>query len=1061
MKQYSLFRPCRGWLLALGLITAACASLSAQTVNSVTHLNNGYVLDADATDGDGLTNRHRISAIANVTIPTAGQTYRVVFDVLDAGNTSVATGTASIASYTANVPLNVTGSMDPAARLAPNTPYTTQARLQQLVTTNWVTQATFNDPTPREYWHFTNTANIDSPVNVIAKTDSASYARTWLLETMPNRRSIQVPVNYTLRRYDAFASAPVNTTLFLRVAYELRDDLNTLIHSGTQDTTVSCPTHGMQSIGGLPTPVAAVQAGAITLEIDPPTQLASASRSYYVKATISHIESGSNYTAGNSLTLANQRMLHFSGALSCGNINTLFISINNTPAAGSAVPPYVLSTIAIDPNSATLAIPGYTFGGGGALQVRLHDDGHAELRTGSYTVNGPVPDLDALGSVGFERGPITLNSNGATATISARLPAGVSYANTAASPVLESDLSFGTQTLTPTLDPTATSLTYTSAAWVTEETKPVRIATSAIEWLPGLSRFDLTATGASSVRKPLLDALNAATVNNAAMKLKRSNDHWWNGLNGTASAVSIKASPTRGGQMNGNLGLGAASLFTTHLPYNVNISAQSASTVSITDDEILSSSKLAGVQPTLIRYEQTCSVPDPCGGGSFTTSQSLSFANNELALTPDGGLHAVSTINSGGLIGWGYVDTLSRPSQNVDTPFTQGNFYACGHFLAGGQNSLPVDQAPLEISLLGRMPGALGTSERPGTPAYDAGLADYPGLNLRATAGQQGLSYLCGLPAGFGPYDLKPRSKYYTRNSGVSGIHDAVNGTFPTGATLFGYNFTFSNYGLSFLSNENVISRTNGAIVVPAPSNFQQQLEKISFTCRGSIKEAKVPAADGQKELDYWNVGFRTLGIKFIADSACMPSDARLVIAMETGASHVSDPLYGKVGFQPNGQLIRPSDNYANITSEFSLAGPFTIDGPTGEAYHINAVRGAYLNHAASTPAGPGFWNIAASVDVPFFEDLKAHIQLSGDAANTIAPVYMMGGWPRKDSGATNYGWASGPLNAKNYFTDSSFDADHTGRPAAVSVEAYFCFGKYHNSQRISSGGSSQGACLV
>ena len=25
----------------------------------------------------------------------------------------------------------------------------------------------------------------------------------------------------------------------------------------------------------------------------------------------------------------------------------------------------------------------------------------------------------------------------------------------------------------------------------------------------------------------------------------------------------------------------------------------------------------------------------------------------------------------------------------------------------------------------------------------------------------------------------------------------------------------------------------------------------------------------------------------------------------------------------------------------------------------------------------------------------------------------------------------------------------------------YFCFGKYHNSQRISSGGSSQGACLV
>ncbi len=1009
-------------------------TLLAQSINSTSIIGSSdYIYDGDETDSDGLTNRHLRQVTANVTLP-AGGTYRVLFNILNPADVFMGSLVVSIPSYTSNVAFDVTGSLNPSSRLLPHIDHRLQARLQQLSGTNWITVNT-RTSAPRQFWHFTNTSSVDAPVNVIATETSSNYGRTHILETNAGARTIHVPVNYTLRRYDAYASAAVSSSISVRFNYELRNDLGTLIHSGSQDASISCPSHSTASPGGIPISIASETSGQVIVMIDPPTQLASASRTYNVKTTISHIESGSSYTPGNSITLANQRMLHFSGLLACNDVNTVFVSLGNTPTAGAVTLPYVATTIAIDPNSGALAT-GYTFGGGPAVNVRLHDDGHAELLSGSFNVNGPSPDIDTINNVTFQRGQINLHPAGASTTITTTLPAGVGYATTAASPVLECDAVFYLQGLDQNLDPKATTMTMSGPLFVTEETKPLRVAASSLVWQLGLGRFDLVTTGVSSVRKPLLDILNTTTVNNTAMKTKRSNDHWWNGVT-TASGVTISATAAQGGRLSGQVGLGA-NTFRSHLPYDVNLAPASVSVATITDDLIDASSKLAGVPATTLRYEQTCPEVDDCAGaGSFTTTQSMTFTNSELNITPDGGLHAVTTISSGGLLGWGYVNTLSRPSQNVETPFTQGNFYASGHFIRGDQNHLSIDQAPTVISLQGRMPGALSTVETPGTAPYDTGLADYPGLNFRVTSGQQGKSYLCGLAAGFGPYDLKTRSKYYTRFSGVSGIHDAINGTFPSTSELFGYLFTFSNYGLSFLSNDNVLSRTNGSIVVPEPSNFTQALEKISFTCQGSVKEAKVPSVDGLKELDYWNVDFKPMSIKFLAESVCNPASARLVIGMETSAAHISEALYGRVGFQPSGQIIRPSDNYANITSEFSLAGPFEVDGPTGETYPISAVRGAYLNHAADHPDGPGFWNVAATVNVPFFEDLKTHIHLSGDNDATISPVYMMGGWPRANSGTPNRGWATGVNQSKNYFTDPEFDASHTGYPLPVSVDTY------------------------
>jgi hypothetical protein len=1026
------------WLAAAFALPclALVPTASAQSVNSVTlPLTNGYIYDADEFDSDALTNRHLVSGSASITLP-AGGTYRVLFDILNQRNFSVGSATSPISTYTPNVAFNVSGSINPSSRILPHADHTLQARLQRLNGTNWVTLDT-STSVPRRYWHFTNTVNVDGPVNVIPSVDSGSYARTWILDSMPSARALPVPVNYTIRRYDAFASPPVDFGINVRVSYELRDDLDNLIHSGTQDATIPCPSRSTQTISGIPFPVASETTGTITLAINPPSQLSSASRLYSVTASISHIESGGTYTPANSLTLPNQRLLHYNGTLTCGPISTSFNSITNNPTPSTVAVPYVSASLAIAQGAGFLA-QGYTFGPPtGLSSFRLHDDGHAELVIGTIAVNGPIPDTDAIGNVSFTRLPITLSPGGASASIVAALPAGVGYSSSASAPMLDSGVAFTNVALSQNLDPTAATLTNSSAVFVSEETKPVRIAVSQITWTPAASRFDLTTTGASAVRKPLLDVLNAATVNNAAMKKKRSNDHWWNGLDGTATAVSIKATASNGGQLSASFGLASGNAFTTHLPYDVNLSPQSASSVAVTDDLIAPSSTLAGVQSTSIRYEQTCDEPDNCAGGTSYSNQPLAFTTSNLTITPDGGLHGAVTISTGGLLSWGFVDTISRNAQNVDTPFQTGNFYASGHFIRGSDNNLTPDQAPSVISLQGRVPSALATTEKPGTAAYDAGLADYPGLNYRVSEGQQGLSYLCGIPVGFGPFNLKTRSKYYARYSGVSGIHDAVNGTFPSNATLFGYNFSFSNYGLSFLSNLNVISRTNGAIVLPAPSNFQLPMEKISFTCRGSIKEAKVPGSATSGELDYWNVDFRPLAIRFLADNACNPADSRLVIAMETSAAHLNEPLFGKVGFHPNGQIIRPSDNYANITSEFALPGKFSFNGPGSEKYEIVGVRGAYLNHAASHPAGPGFWNVAASVNVPFFEDLKTHVHFSGDADATSSPVYIMGGWAKSGSGTPTRGWATGPNGFANFFTSEAFDLAHDGFPTAVGLPTY------------------------
>lgn len=48
-----------------------------------------------------------------------------------------------------------------------------------------------------------------------------------------------------------------------------------------------------------------------------------------------------------------------------------------------------------------------------------------------------------------------------------------------------------------------------------------------------------------------------------------------------------------------------------------------------------------------------------------------------------------------------------------------------------------------------------------------------------------------------------------------------------------GYDFEFGSYSLSYLSNDNWDSRTEGSVHVPFPSAFVQPFEKLKFDCLG------------------------------------------------------------------------------------------------------------------------------------------------------------------------------------------------------------------------------------
>jgi hypothetical protein len=252
--------------------------------------------------------------------------------------------------------------------------------------------------------------------------------------------------------------------------------------------------------------------------------------------------------------------------------------------------------------------------------------------------------------------------------------------------------------------------------------------------------------------------------------------------------------------------------------------------------------------------------------------------------------------------------------------------------------------------------------------AYQQGLADYAGINFRVGvhAAKRGESVLGGKATGL--YDLTARAKYYVQRAGVSGVHEAINGSFPTETTIYGHPMQFTTFGLSFLGSdpEGLPSRTAGSADLIYPSNIRQDFEELQFSCLGALKSAKLPAGQGGlvKVLEYWQAPIVVSHFEFDRKDGdvCDPGKGFVTLAVSAGAALVEVPLAGTLGFRPNGHLITLADDLLDppFDSRFKVPANFRLRGPGNEWYAGTFVTDAYLNsyqHAqdGSGRVGPGW----------------------------------------------------------------------------------------------------------
>lgn len=1053
-------------VLLLWPALARCQVTNTLQTMGITNYS-GHLIASDAANTNAAYNREAIYVrsivrSSNTTAIVTAYDFYVSCRLLDTNNTAKlltltngGTGTAlNITNSGLNIPGNSSilttniAAIQPAARLDPSNRYSVELTLYRAGTYLGVLT---NDGS-RSYWHFTNTVNADAAFNALATLNSVSMVRTSAVSTVSGRNYFSADAAFTLKRYDAFTNAaPDSTNVSVVIDYQLHNvTSNTFIPLLASRTNITVPIASYAA--GTPRAPASVTATQ-TLVLQPAGQLDSVSNVFRVLATVSWTnQTGQAAVAGNSLGTASKRLLHFNGTLTFGAapaIQTTFTNLASDPTLVSVQPTYLRANLAVSGQSGTVnGTPGFTHGTGAALDVRLLPNGTAELNSGSVTLTGPVPDSDSLNNVRFKRGPVTLDTTGARADLTVFLPTGLGYNSGGfENHILTGTFPFGAAALNQSLDPSVGTFTYSPGTmFVTEESKPLRFECSGFTWATTSGTFTLNSLGRVSFVRgaefmSLSNAAAAGQLVNPAWGDKKSNDRYYLHLNTNL----VTGNPLVRAAADGSARLDAATglfpgKFTPHFPYGADVTWASPSPMNFTNDQFFTNSQLVGVSTLTVPYSRDC---DGCGTGAGSISPAIALNGAVLNFTVDGGLVGQGPVTTNAALHWGYFSSgVTTGFAQAVSIFSTGRFHMPGDFMRGDQVTLNGDHRAAALLYSGMTATNLSYIERPDLGAtanytrYLAGYADYAGLNFSVgSASMTATSKLATVPAG--PWTPTSRSKYYTRQAGVSGIHEALTGTFPSNSTLYGYNFIITNYGLSYLDSQNLDSRTKGNVYVPYPSVFTQAFDRLTFTCPGGLDQATVPSGDPMKRLNYWSGDFSTLAISFETPGAtCDPGTAYLVLGVEAWSGPITNALYGSVGFRPNGTIIPNDGTLPNFNSRLKTPVPAYISGDSSNVYAFTAVADAYFNdYSNAYPSIAGWMNIVGGLDVPFFEDVKVHAHTTAKMGDTNATIHMMGGWPRKEgTGSYTNSWSDGTNNFWNY---SIFDATNTGFPVASALTTY------------------------
>jgi hypothetical protein len=850
---------------------------------------------------------------------------------------------------------------------------------------------------PRTYYHFTNTVSGDAAFNVLSTLNTSSYIRPYVVDTIPGSFFFTVNVDYTMRRYDDLDE--INVPEPVRVEFTIQlTDTNTgasipLISSNASPFIHPTISKFLGTSPKTPSEKTIID----TFFFRHSGQLDAISHSnLLLDVTIRHKKDNPEAipsVTGNTYALGPTHLLHFNGTLMFGGIPTTLSAITNTPIIGGLTPGGLQVDLGVAPDGGTLDTdPSRTYGNGSNLTVTLDSSGNASLFSGFIGLSSPLLDTGVLANISFRREDLILIPQGAEADFVLDLPTGLGHSTNSASKCYEPTLVFTSVVIGAGLVPT-TTVTEVGIRHFTEETKPFTMPVNKVAWDPDAGELELFITDLHYVRRDELQELDDHVANlfiPPFMAVKPSNEQYYRYIQPGSENMIVRADSNGNAMVSGPAEMDPGD-FPTHFPLGIDVSWQTDGQLFFTNDLLDPlSSYVQDPDPLDFNYAQSCAG---CGDEFESDALTLTSRTGRIYFTLDGGLHVDGLLTNSYDLQWGYAPNSF--AQNV-YGFTEGNFYASGHFLRGDQDLVfhGGNQGPGVILNTGVLTNDLSQTERPGTSGYVDGFGDYPGLNFRVgvTGAHQAMSRIGDKVTPL--YDLVGRSKYYIRKRGVTGIHQAhIN--FPNGLIVYGYDFTFDKYGLNYISSRNRDSRTDGSVYLPYPSDFTMPFEEMKFSCIGDMTRPDLPAFLPEKNLAYWDAPFDTHCFRIETADECAITQSVLVACVTTHGDHIDNPLFGDLGFQSNGNLIAESFGMQGINSRLSIPNELPIDGPGGDTYSLMPVSLSYLNDHASagalTQSAAGFINYAGTLDVLYFENLLVQVH-SGAGTNDDSSIYMTGG---------------------------------------------------------------------
>lgn len=937
-----------------------------------------------------------------------------------------------------SVDRTVNASLRPAARLIPGTLYRVEVTVVE-------DSKTALEAPGHSYIHFFENGQ-PGRLDAVLVAGQPEFDTLHLVSSMPSKSQLRVTVPYEVHRFRGGAPA---ATVGAQFQLELVDDLGTVITSQSA-AAITAPVAGDDDSGPM------MISGSHQFEFAPGTQLNPVFRGYQARVTASHNDQpgGMLVLAQNTEESVPRRILHFNGILRFGEgarqADAILTGVQNTPAAEAVLPGegVVNSTLVLAEQGAVLGYGGaYTFGAPAQpLAVALRSDGVAVYQGAEiFAVDQPAVDESTQAGVKLRRAPgsLRVSAEGLRSTeLRVRLPAGMGWGASAAARVLNHSLVVEDAALNNQLLPSGANVAFATTGWFSEESKPVMTRFTAVSWTPSSGTFVFTTAEAEFVRGAAMDILEAQApfMTNAAAAKRRANDHYYRAVTGfTGGTAAVTTGMGGDARLTGTLAFGAlaANQFLPHFPYADDTPGTSISfaggQMQINADRVVpAGSYLSGAAAFTLTFDRSCAnvsgksgcagegVPD--FGAVLFTPKDVGPVARMLRFTRDGGLSARGSLfGVDAILKWGRDPAVAgRYAQELGAKFDNGGYHMPGHALAGGMSALdPQAEQPVMGAMARPVLGAAAILhsgvlpyseqtpdqvERPGirevklaevTYGYAVGGGDYAGLNLRVSEEpKQARSVIGDFRSDY--YDLAAASKYYARLSGVSGRHQALD--FAGGLVIYGYDLNLTRYGLGYLSNKNVISITDGSISIPEPSDVIFPFEGMTFSCTGGIEDARIPDGAGDQAMllgaGYWDADFYPLAYIFAADDPCAEAPKFGVFARAFCSLMPGRRLNGALGFETNGQLLRPSDGNSRLNSRLVLPSLCELPGPGDETWKVEPMVDAFFNHHAASPNVPGFLNVVGRWQTPFFRGstITVHTSAREEPLSPATEPYLVMG---------------------------------------------------------------------